>query len=63
MKKIKILTITLAIIALTMIAFFGVYTPVQNRMENQIKENKYDRNLKGSRNIGLKVNTQNNYQR
>ncbi len=59
MKKIKILTITLAIIALTMIAFFGVYTPVQNRMENQIKENKYDRNLKGSRNIGLKVNTQN----
>ena len=58
MKKIKILTITLIIIAITMIAFFGVYTPVQNRMENQVKENIFAMDLKGSRNIRFKVNTE-----
>ena len=58
MKKIKILTITLAIIAITMIAFFGIYTQVQNRMENQVKDYFYSMELKGSRNIRLKVNTE-----
>ena len=58
MKKIKILTITLAIIAVTMIAFFGVYTQVQNRMENQIKDYDMAMDLTGSRNIRLKVNTE-----
>lgn len=58
MKKIKILTITLAIIAITMIAFFGVYTQVQNRMENQVKDYSYAMDLKGSRNIKLTVNTE-----
>lgn len=56
MKKIKILTITLAIIAITMIAFFGVYTQVQNRMENQVKDYQYAMDIKGGRNIRLKVN-------
>lgn len=41
-----------------MVAFFGVYTPVQNRMENQVKENIFARDLKGSRNIRFKVNTE-----
>lgn len=58
MKKIKILTITLAIIAITMIAFFGIYTQVQNRMENQVKDYSYAMDIKGSRNIRLKVNTE-----
>lgn len=58
MKKIKILTITLAIIAITMVAFFGVYTQVQNRMENQVKEYSKAMDLKGSRNITLTVNTE-----
>lgn len=58
MKKIKILTITLAIIAITMIAFFGVYIQVQNRMENQVRDYSYAMDLKGSRNIRLKVNIQ-----
>lgn len=58
MKRVKILTITLGIIAITMIAFWGVYIPVQNRMENQIKENIYAMDLKGSRNIRFKVNTE-----
>ncbi len=58
MKKIKIGTITLAIIAITMIAFFGVYTQVQNRMENQVKDYDYAMDLKGSRNVRLTVNTE-----
>lgn len=58
MKKIKILTITLVIIAITMIAFSGVYTQKQNRMENQIKDYDLAMDLKGSRNIRLKVNTE-----
>ncbi len=57
MKNIKILTITLAIIAVTMIAFFGVYTQVQNRMENQVKAYSDGMDLKGSRNITLTVDT------
>ena len=59
MKKVKILTITLAIIAITMIAFFGFYTQVQNRMENQIKDYTDAMDLKGSRNIRLTVSTGN----
>lgn len=58
MKKIKIGTITLVVIAITMIAFFGVYTQVQNRMENQVKDYEYSMDLKGSRNVRLTVNTQ-----
>ena len=58
MKKIKILTITLVIAVITMIAFFGVYTKVQNRMENQVKDYLYAMDLKGSRNIKLAVNTE-----
>ena len=58
MKKIKILTITLAVVAITMVAFFGVYTQVQNRMENQIKHYSEAMDLKGSRNITLTVNTE-----
>lgn len=55
MKKIKILTIVLAIILVTMVAFFGVYVPLQNRMENKVKEYSYTMDLKGARNIRLKV--------
>ena len=38
MKKVKILTIVLAIILVTLIAFGGIYLPTQNRMENKVKE-------------------------
>lgn len=58
MKKIKIVTITLAIIAVTMIAFLGVYVTEQNRMENKVKDYEYAMDLKGSRSIRLKVNTE-----
>lgn len=59
MKKVKILTITLAVIAITMIAFLGVYTKVQNRMENQVKDYDLSMDLTGERNIRLKVSSQN----
>lgn len=59
MRKIKILTITLIIAVITMIAFFGIYTNVQNRMENQVKDYSYAMDLKGSRTIRLKVSNEN----
>lgn len=59
MKKIKILTITLIVVAITMVAFLGVYTKVQNRMKNQVKDYDFAMDLKGSRNIKLKVKEEN----
>ena len=59
MRKIKILTITLIIVLITMVAFFGIYTHVQNRMENQVKDYSYAMDLDGSRTIRLKVSDEN----
>lgn len=59
MKKVKILTITLLIAVITMVAFIGVYTKVQNRMENQVKDYDLAMDIKGSRNIRLKISTGN----
>lgn len=59
MKKIKILTIILAVILISMIAFFGIYSPVQNRMENKVKNYAYTMDLKGARTVVLKVNKNN----
>ena len=56
MKKIKIITIILAIILVSMVAFFGVYNKIQNRMENQVKSYEYAMDIKGVRNVRLKVN-------
>lgn len=55
MKKIKLLVIILLVILITMVAFFGVYTQVQNRMENKVKGYEYSMDLKGSRVVSLKV--------
>ena len=60
MKKIKILTIILGIVLVTMVAFFGIYVQVQNRMENKVKDYSYAMDLKGARNIRLKVDTTTN---
>ena len=59
MKKIKILTIILAIILISAIAFLGIYSKVQNRMENQVKSYDYAMDLKGVREVRLKVNLEN----
>ena len=55
MKKIKILTLVLAIVLVTMVAFIGIYVPVQNRMEEKVKGYSYMMDLKGGRNIILSV--------
>ena len=55
MKKLKLLTIILGIILITMAAFFGVYVQVQNRMEDKVKDYSYAMDLKGARNIRLSV--------
>ena len=55
MKKVKIITIVLAIILITMVAFFGVYIKTQNRMENKVKDYLLGRELEGARQIELKI--------
>ena len=59
MKKIKILTITLLIALITMIAFFGIYVQEQNRMENIIKDNSYAMDLNGARTVKFVVSKEN----
>ena len=58
MRRIKILTIILLIILVTMVSFFGVYVHVQNRMENKVKEYALDMDLKGARHVKLVANTE-----
>lgn len=58
MKRIKILTIILAIILITMVGFFGVYVKNQNRMENRVKDYSYSMNLKGYRSVRLSLSTE-----
>ena len=57
MKKIKLLTIILGIVLVTMVAFFGVYVPIQNRMENKVRDYEYGMDLNGGRNVRLTVDT------
>ena len=56
MKKIKIITMIVFIILITMVSFFGVYTQVQNRMENQVRDYALDMDLDGARYVRLSVN-------
>ena len=58
MKKIKIFTIIVLVILITMVSFFGVYVHVQNRMENKVKEYELDMDLEGARYARLSVNTE-----
>ena len=55
MKKVKIITIVLAIILVTMISFAGIYVKTQNRMENKIKEYELGRELEGGRLLKIEV--------
>lgn len=60
MKKVKIITATLLIILITMVAFFGIYVQVQNRMENKVKDYSYAMDIDGTRVVRLKVDTSTN---
>ena len=57
MKKIKILTITITIILITMIAFFGIYIEKNNIMENIVKDYNYSSDISGTRTIVLTVDS------
>lgn len=53
MKKVKIATIILTVILISLVSFVGVYIQTQNRMENQVKGYKLGMNLFGYRQIRL----------
>ena len=55
MKKVKITTIILAIVLVTLVAFGGVYIKTQNRMEDKVKEYSFGKELEGQRIVELKV--------
>ena len=55
MKKVKILTIALAILLVTLVAFGGVYIQTQNRMENKVRNYELGRELNSQRVIELKI--------
>ena len=59
MKKVKITTIILAIILISLVSFGGIYIKKQNRMEDIVKEYSLGRELKGERLIELKVAQEN----
>lgn len=59
MKKVKLLTITLIIVLVAMVAFVGVYVKKQNRMEDKVRDYSYSMDLKGTRNVTLKVSQEN----
>lgn len=55
MKKIKITTIILAIILVTLVSFAGVYMKTQNRMENKVKDYTISRELEGGRIVKIQI--------
>ena len=55
MKKVKIITIILAIVLVSLVTFGGVYIQTQNRMEDKVKEYSLGRELNGERVVEIKV--------
>ena len=53
MKKVKKLTIILAIVLLSLISFIGIYVEEQNIMKNIVKEYDLGMNLSGYREIRM----------
>lgn len=59
MKKVKIITIVLAIILVTLVSFGGVYIQTQNRMENKVKDYQLGREISEGRLVELVVKSDN----
>lgn len=55
MRKVKIITITLAIVLITLVAFGGVYIPTLNRMENKVRDYEFGKELDSQRVVELKI--------
>ena len=57
-NKLKLITIILAIVLVSLVSFLGVYTQVQNRMENQLKPFEYSLDVNGERQVGFIPSTE-----
>ena len=57
-NKLKLVTIILAIVLVSLVSFLGVYTQVQNRMENQLKPFDYTMDVDGERQVGFIPSTE-----
>ena len=54
-KKLKLITEILAIIVICLVSFVGIYTKNANKMENQVKDYEFSKDLKGYRELIFKV--------
>ena len=57
-SKIKLVTIILGIVLVTLVGFLGVYIQNGNRMEDKVKEYKLGTDLKGTRTVVMNPSTQ-----
>ena len=57
-NKLKLFTEILVILVIVLISFVGIYTQKENRMENQVKEYQYSKDLDGYREVLLEVTKQ-----
>ena len=56
-NKIKLLTEILAIVVIVLVSFVGVYKQKDNKIENQVKEYQYSKDLDGYREVLLEVSS------
>ena len=54
-NKLKLFTEILVILVIVLISFVGIYTQKENRMENQVKEYQYSKDLNGYREVLLEA--------
>lgn len=54
-NKLKIITIILLIVVITLIGFFGIYTKSGNTMKQSVKDYQYAMDLEGKRVVTLKL--------
>lgn len=57
MKAIKIITIILFIVLITVISFFGIYKQNKNKVANTVKDYTYSMSINGARTIKLQLDT------
>lgn len=57
MKTVKMTTIVLAIVLISMIGFFGVYVQNRNQVTNKVKDYTYSMAINGARTIKLQLDT------
>ena len=56
-KNIRILTISLLIVLISMIGFYGIYEQDKNMMKNKVKDYQYAMDINGARTIKLALNS------